>query len=128
MTRPSGLPLGVAERLQRASSELKDLEVAITSGDIDARILLEFREAVNHVRQTAWAIQKWLDLREQHQDPFDVLTMVVAERIRVGTQLCHDLTMDANSQELTMATPGLDRLYAEAKGLVKQLESLMRAD
>jgi hypothetical protein len=116
----------MSARLQRMSTELKDLELAMIGGDIDQRILLEFREAVNHVRHSAWAVQQWLDLKEKHQDPFEVLAMLVSERVRIGTQLCHELVLDAESQELTEATSGIVRLFHESRTLVNHLKSLVR--
>jgi hypothetical protein len=115
----------MSARLQRMSTELKDLELAMIGGDIDQRILLEFREAVNHVRHSAWAVQQWLDLKQKHQDPFEVLAMLVSERVRIGTQLCHELVLDAESQELTDATGGVVRLFHEVRDLDHHLKQLV---
>jgi hypothetical protein len=115
----------MSARLQRMSTELKDLELAMIGGDIDQRILLEFREAVNHVRHSAWAVQQWLELKQKHQDPFEVLAMLVSERVRIGTQICHELVLDAESQELSEATKGLDRLAHEVQVLRDHLKQMV---
>ena len=124
MNTPTPQSHGIGARLQRTSSELKDIEMAmIGGGEIDPRILLEFREAVNHVRHSAWAVQQWLELREKHQDPFEVLAMLVAERVRIGTQLCHEFVLDAESKELNDGTTGIDRLYHESRSLACHLSA-----
>jgi hypothetical protein len=127
MDDPTPAAPSISARLRGLSSALKDIEVdMIAGGDIDHRVLLEFREAVNHIRHSAWAVQQWLELREKHKDPFEVLVMLVAERVRIGTQLCHELALDAESSELTFQTPGLDRLCHEADRLVGHIKPLVR--
>jgi len=47
----------IADQLRNVTAELFKIEAAIRSGNsIDTRILTEFRDAVDHVRKTAWAV------------------------------------------------------------------------
>lgn len=50
-------------QLMKTSAELVEIEQAIQSGSVDARILKEFRDAVDYVRRTAWAVQEWHHVR-----------------------------------------------------------------
>src|SRR5947209_7285965 len=59
---------GVNFQLKKTSSELFQLEHAIRSGGIDGRILTDFRDAVDHVRKTAWAVQEWQERQITHHD------------------------------------------------------------
>src|SRR5260370_19135585 len=72
---PSETFWGVNFQLRKTSAELFRLEQEIRTGGIDARILTDFRDAVDHVRKTAWAVQEWqehqlLDHRPPTQLPF----------------------------------------------------------
>jgi hypothetical protein len=47
-------------RLGATTVQLQELEHSVISGDLDPRVLSEFRNAVDHIRNTAWAVQQWL--------------------------------------------------------------------
>ena len=50
----------ITTRLETATRELNELEELVKSGSLDSRVLSEFREAVDHIRSTTWAVQKWI--------------------------------------------------------------------
>jgi hypothetical protein len=52
-------------RLRATTAELQELENSVVSGDLDPRVLSEFRNAVDHIRNTAWAVQQWVGAKEQ---------------------------------------------------------------
>lgn len=58
------------------------------SGDIDARVLREFRDAVDYVRKAAWAVQEWQERQAKQRDTSTVLPLLMFERIRRATDLC----------------------------------------
>jgi len=121
----ANVPIGdqqLASRLQRTAAELRDLEQLLISGDLEPRLLLEFREAVNHIRHTAWVVQKWLEKREQKQDTFDVLSMLTAERVRVTGILARELAMDLDAAEVDVNTPGIKELRTGVAVLQSSVE------
>lgn len=118
----------LSARLARASAELQELEKGMREGDIDARILTEFRESVDHVRQTAWAVQQWMELSAAKRDPFTVLNWLAAERVRVGTQVAHELCMDLDASEVNTDTPGIPKLYHEVHGLLDRLSKMVKRE
>ena len=124
----SGAQDKVTQRLEAVSAELKDLEPLIRTGEIDARVLREFREAVDYVRNSAWAIEQWIALREHKQDPYSVLPMLTLERVRRGTQIANDLTLDLDSTDISFDTPGLEGLLGAVQGLHEKLAHLLRRD
>ncbi|HXN22504.1 MAG TPA: hypothetical protein VOA41_07150, partial [Candidatus Dormibacteraeota bacterium] len=67
---------GLNFQLKKTSSELVKLEQAIKSGGLDPRILMEFRDAVDYVRKTAWAVQEWQERELQQHDPHTVLPLL----------------------------------------------------
>jgi hypothetical protein len=76
----------VSERLRATTDELQTLERLVLSGDCAPRVLAEFRTAVDSIRQTAWAVQQWHELQQQHRDPYAVLGILSAERVRRANQ------------------------------------------
>src|ERR1700692_4205650 len=95
----------VSERLKAATDELQKLEQLVVSGDCAPRVLSEFRGAVDSIRLTAWAVQRWAELQRQHRDPYTVLGILPEERVRRVTQLTRDQTIDLQSLELGPGTP-----------------------
>lgn len=116
----------VTSRLAAATAELQILEQQVKSGDLDARVLREFRNAVDHIRSTAWAVQQWVGLEQKHQDPYSVLPVMSAERVRRATQLCEDLRHDLSNVEIGIETPGLANLYQAIEELQQQLAPLFK--
>ncbi len=108
-------------RLQRVGNELLELDQAIRSGDMDVRLLVGFRQAIDHVRETAWAVQQWIELQAQDKDAYSVLPRLTVERIRRATQLNNDLALDLDATEVTMETEGIENLRQSVRGLYKRL-------
>ncbi len=111
-------------RLQRVGNELLELDQAIRSGDIDVRLLEGFRQAIDHVRETTWAVQQWIELRAQEKDAYGVLPRLTVERIRRATQLNNDLALDLDATEVTMETEGIENLRQSVRGLYKRLSGV----
>ena len=115
----------IAGRLKRVTTELRDLQQLLTGDpDLDMRVLFEFREAVNHVRHTAWAVDQFLQLKAQKGDTFSVLTMLAVERVQVAGDLCHGLLADLDSREVTPTTPGMERLIPAVRKLHERLATV----
>src|SRR5712691_4309000 len=85
---------GVNFQLRKTSAELVKIEQAIKSGSVEPSILKEFRDAVDYVRKTAWAVQEWQERELQQHDPQTVLPLLIIERIRRATQLNKAITAD----------------------------------
>jgi hypothetical protein len=104
METPDSQSKNVSERLEAATSELQELERLVVSGSCAPRVLSEFRIAVDSIRQTAWAVQQWIELQQQHRDPYSVLGILAKERVRRATRIANDLTIDLESMELSFET------------------------
>ena len=117
----------ISLRLQAATTELHELEQLIKSGDFDACLLRDFRGAVDHVRTTAWSVDQWGQLREQGRDPYTVLPVLSAERVRRTTQLAKDLHLDLETVEVGLETEGLEELFQAIDSLHGRLAPLFKA-
>jgi hypothetical protein len=117
---------GVNFQLRKTAADLAKIEQAIKCGGIDPRILKEFRDAVDYVRKTAWAVQEWQERQLQKHDPQTVFPLLVAERIRRATQLNKAITADLTTREITRETVGIGEFYRAVESLYQRVADLLR--
>src|SRR5690242_2847723 len=117
---------GLNFQLRKTSAELVRIEQEIKAGGIDGRILEEFRDSVDYVRKTAWAVQEWQERQLQKHDPQTVLPLITSERIRRATQLSLAITTDLAAHEVTRETSGMRELYQAVESLYPRVASLFR--
>ncbi len=125
---PSETFWGLTFRLRKTTLELLKLDQAIMSGNIDQRVLREFRDAIDYVRKTAWAVQEWQERQAQRRDPATVLPLLVRERVRRATQLCTVVTESLKEHEITSETAGIEELFRSARQLSRDLAGLFVPD
>ncbi len=123
---PSETFWGVTFRLKKAIDDLLKLEKAIRSGGMDPRVLREFRDAVDYVRKTAWAIQELQERQAQQRDTATVRSLLTDERVRRAAQLSKALASDLDSHEVTDGTPGVSDLFRAIEDLYQRLGGLFK--
>ena len=123
---PSETFWGPTFRLKMAIDSLLKLEEAIRSGGMDPRVLREFRDAVDHVRKTAWALQELQERQIQQRDTATVRSLLTEERVRRATQLNKALASDLDSREVTDGTVGAADLFRAIEGLYQRFASLFK--
>jgi hypothetical protein len=122
-------PPSVSERLEATTKELQHLEDLVKSGDLDSRVLSEFRNAVDHMRSTSWAVQKWMGLSDRSGgDPFTVLPILSEERVRRATQILRDLTLDLQATDIGIDTKGIGDLFTSLDDLRRRLATLLKRE
>jgi hypothetical protein len=114
---PSETFWGVTFRLKKAIDDLLKLEQAIRTGGLDPRVLREFRDAVDYVRKTAWAVQELQERQAHQRDTATVRSLLTSERIRRATQLSKALAADLDSHEVTEETVGIADLFRAVERL-----------
>jgi hypothetical protein len=123
---PSEIFWGVTFRLKLAIDDLLKLEEAIRSGGMDPRVLREFRDAVDYVRKTAWALQELQERQIQQRDTATVRSLLTEERVRRATQISKALALDLDSHEVTDGTTGAADLFRAIEALYQRLASLFK--
>ena len=123
---PSETFWGVNFRLKKTSAELVRLNRAMQSGNLDPRILREFRDAVDYVRKTAWAAEEWQERQLRQRDPHTILALITSERIRRATQLSNAISADLAAQEVTSETSGLEEFYQAVGHIHQRLADLFK--
>lgn len=122
MTDSAAAKTSVEARLQKLTAELQDLERVLMSGSIDARVLREFRDAVDHVRKAAWAVQEWQERQAHARDTSTVLPLLMFERVRRATQLCNAIASDMEKAEAASESLQTDELSHAMESLQKRIE------
>jgi hypothetical protein len=129
LVTPSETFWGVTFRLKMAIDDLLKLEQDmkdIRSGGMDSRVLREFRDAVDYVRKTAWALQELQERQAQQRDTATVRSLLTEERVRRATQLSKALASDLDSHEVTDETTGAANLFRAIEDLYQRLGGLFK--
>jgi transcription elongation GreA/GreB family factor len=91
----------ISVRLQHVTSELREIHELLTSSETaDPRILTDFRDALNRVRNTAWAVEQFANSKVSETDPKAVLSVLAGERVRVTFQLCRLVESDLANADI----------------------------
>jgi hypothetical protein len=123
---PSETFWGTNFQLKKACSELVKLEYDMRTGEIDPQVLKEFRDAVDHVRKTAWAVQEWQHRQSKERDPHTLLSLLTTEQVRRATQLCDAITAASATREIARETPGINELFRAVERVHQSLLDLFR--
>jgi hypothetical protein len=115
-----------AKRLSKVISELRGVQKLLASGErLDPRILTDFRDALNHVRNTAWSAHQYITLQGTEQGPTNVLSVLAGERVRAAYQLCQAIQADLKSDDIKFQPGQLVQLCLAAKALIEMLGSVV---
>ncbi len=112
----------VSERLASAITELRALQEPLLTATVDPRVLTDFRDALNRIRNTAWAAQQSANAPLFDQGATTVASYLTAERIRAAYQLCRSLHDDVHRDDIKFQKGPLVELYGVAKTLVEDLK------
>lgn len=118
----------VSQKVMRAVGELNDLEQNLVKERVDPRVIAQFHDAIEHVRQTAWTVQQFLDLNAGGGDPFEVLPQLEAERLHMLGKLAHNVNADIDATSVNEFTLGVSELYETVQGLYRRLHRMLMGD
>jgi hypothetical protein len=117
--------LPVQSHLEKSISELQGLHEILLSGDLDQRVLADFRNALNRVRTAAWAAQQYVIRKEIDHDSTSVLSFLAGERIRAAYQLCQAIGDDLKRTDIKFQAGSLVQLHEVTKTLTEQLNDII---
>jgi hypothetical protein len=98
-----------------------DCKKLLSGESLDARILTDFRDALNHVRNTAWSAHQYIASKSTDEDSTNVLSVLAGERVRVAYQLCKAIQADLKSSDIKFQPGQLIQLSIAAKALIEEL-------
>lgn len=127
MSSPSDSQSSITVRLQNVALELRDIQQSLSKeSSVDPAILSDFRDAVNRVRNTAWAVEQFANSKTSETDPESVLSLLAGERVRVSYQLCKLVENDLANSEIKFKKGQLLELRNALKLLGRQLDKTIR--
>jgi hypothetical protein len=115
----------MSSKVTRTIEELNQVEQGLVIDKVDPRIIAQFHDAVEHLRQTAWSVVQWVDLNSSGGDPFEVLPQLEAERMHMLRKLAHNVTADLDSGSVTRFTEGISNIYEEVQALYRGLRKIV---
>ena len=115
-----------SERLKTAIEELSGIQSLLVTGELDPRILADFRDALNRVRNTAWAAYQYAESKITGKDSGSIISLAAAERMRATYQLCQAIQEDLASTDVHLQAGQLIRLHAATKTLTEKLDEVIR--
>lgn len=118
-----GYAADISSTLQSVTDELRRLQdMLLLERQPDLRILSEFRDVVNRLRQTAWAVQQYGELIADQKAAKPIGSFVVRERIRTVCHLCKLLEGDLYNSEIDFQSGQLLGLYDAVSRLARCLQ------
>lgn len=117
----------VSQNIMRTVTELNDLEQNLVKEQVDPRLIAQLHDAIEHVRQTAWTLQQWIELHATGGDPFAVLPQLEAERMHMLGKLAHNVNADIDATSINEFTLGVSELYESIEGLHRRLQKMLRS-
>ncbi|HUO35131.1 MAG TPA: hypothetical protein VMU43_09070 [Candidatus Acidoferrum sp.] len=115
-------------RLDAMVNALAEAQQVTESSNLDARVQIEFRHALDHTRHTASAVQQWFDADRKSGSAYAVLPALATQRVHRTTELAKDLSVDLENMDVTIETEGLQDLYQAVGQLHRQLEVLCKRE
>jgi hypothetical protein len=113
----------VSRRLKSVIKELRPLQKLLVSERVDSRVLTDFRDALNRVRNTAWAAQQCAEAGVGESSSVSVTSLLTSERIRAAYQLCCTIHEDLHRDDVPFQKGQLSELYIVAARLVEELKT-----
>ncbi|HEU4415908.1 MAG TPA: PilZ domain-containing protein [Candidatus Angelobacter sp.] len=121
----SGSSSPISVQVTGIMNELNKVEQGLVIDRVDPRIIAQFHDAVEHIRQTAWSVVQWVELNSRGGDPFEVLPQLEAERMHMLRKLAHNVTADVDAGSITRFTDGISEMYEVAQGLYRGLRKIV---
>lgn len=113
----------ITTQVMHAIDELKAIQQPILSGEVDAQVLSDFRDAVNRLRNMAWAAQQSAAASFLQESPANVASFLAGERIRAAYQLCRAIHNDVGREEVEIPKGSLLEFYSAATSLLQELKT-----
>ena len=126
MASSQGCKTNVTERLRDITNELREIEEMLVSEKLESAVLTDFRDAVNRVRTTAWAVAQYFEAPNDREQPASVLSLLADERVRVTYRLCR--LIDADLANGGLNSRGLVQLYLATQDLAHRLGEMLGRD
>jgi hypothetical protein len=118
---------GANLQVKKTGVELQKLEKSLRAEGIDPRLLNEFRDAVDYIRTVSLAVQQLRERQLHGRDDSEIVSMLVAERIRRTSNLCLEVITDIDAAKVSSQTKGVDELNDSLEQVFDRLRHLLKS-
>jgi putative methionine-R-sulfoxide reductase with GAF domain len=112
---------GLGSRLQACLATLHELDALVNSAGMISQVAGEFHAAAGHLRNTAWAVEQWIELQQDSKDTSSILESVNSERVRFATRLCAELVEEQQRLVAGVSQENREALVAAVQLLAQKL-------
>jgi hypothetical protein len=113
-------------RLENAIRDLQALQQVLLAGELDPRVLTDFRDALNRIRNIAWAAQQLVASQVLETGTADITSLLASERIRTAYRLCRAIGEDLECDDLQFQKGQLSELHSTVAQLAAQLSEKLQ--
>ena len=126
LVAPSEAFWGVNLQVKKTSVELQKLETALQSEGIDPRLLNEFRDATDYIRNVSAVVQQLRERQLFGREDDDVIALLVADRIRRATNLSIEVSTDLDAGKVGVEMKGVEELYNSLEQACERLRRVVK--
>ncbi|HVP52587.1 MAG TPA: GAF domain-containing protein [Terriglobales bacterium] len=111
----------LATTLDKCLAMLRALTDLVNSAGMLPPVAQEFHAASAHLRNTAWAVEQWVELQGESRDKSHIVASVNSERVRFATQLCLELVLERQRLTEGVSQENREALMAAVQSLAQEL-------
>jgi hypothetical protein len=108
----------LAGHIQQLKAQLQVVEQKLQSETLALPLLEELKDAVDHIRNTLWAAIA------SKGDPYEVGSAISRLRVRRVTDMCRQICLDIDAQEISIGSPDLPALRRSLAAAHERTERL----
>jgi hypothetical protein len=116
---------GVDLQVNKTIVELQLLEDSLNREEIDVRLVREYREAMDLIRNTTETLQRVRTGKPRPSDERELVTDLAADKIQRISRLCTDVIADCDAGRVRPETKGLEELVQTTKHLNLRLKKIL---
>ena len=116
----------LAAALENCLVSLHRLNDSVNAAGMPAAVAREFHAAAAHLRNTGWAVQRWVELQQDSREKDHILASVNSERVRFATRLCGELLQGQRHLSTGVSQENREALAATVQSLARELELDLR--
>jgi len=116
----------LAAAVENCLVSLHSLNDSVNAAGMPAEVAREFHAAAAHLRNTGWAVQRWLEGQQDSRNKDHILAGVNSERVRFATLLCRELLLERRRLSAEVSQENREALAAAVQSLARELELDLR--
>lgn len=113
---------GVDLQVNKTIVELQNLEKALKGEEIDLRLVHEYRDAVDYIRNTTETLHRLRTSKPRSLDDRELLSTLAAERVRRATSVCLDVIADLDAGRIRHESKGIEELVRAMHQLQQRIK------